>query len=181
MFTPLALVALLVVAASDVRAGDAVPFEARQGLALAQTAAHAWASDAALVWVENDDVPDPTGTSTRWGYLFYSPAGEKARAYSVKDGKIVTAENLDMTFDAPPVAADWIDSGRAFAAADEARAKQIVQQPSKLANLVLARGTMDAQNPDRTTWTVVYATPNQPSLFVVVDATSGKVLRTWKG
>ena len=154
---------------------------ARTGLALAAEAARAWAPDAALVWVENDETPAVGGASARWGYLFYSAAEERARAYSVKDGKIVTAENLDMTFDAPPVAADWIDSGRAFAAADEARAKQIVQQPSKLANLVLARGTMDAQNPDRTTWTLVYATPNQPSLFVVVDATSGKVLRTWKG
>jgi hypothetical protein len=167
------------VAAAD----DAPPVEARVGLALASEAARAWAPDAALVWVENDEAPGVAGASARWGYLFYSASGEKARAYSVKAGKIVTAENLDMTFDAPPLAADWIDSGRAFAAAEEARGKQLVAQSktAHLKSLLLTRGTMDPTDPDRTTWTLVYATPNQPSLFVVVDATNGKVLRTWKG
>jgi hypothetical protein len=166
--------------APEAAAGDAPKVPARAGLALAAAAAHAWAPDAALVWIENDETPGAAGAAARWGYLFYSAASEKARAYSVKDGEIVTAENLDLVFDAPPLAADWIDSDRAFAAAETARGEP-AHPATTLKNLVLARGTMDAANPDRTTWTLVYATPDQPALFVVVDATSGKVLRTWKG
>ena len=83
-----AAVAVAPVAAAD----DAPPVEARVGLALASEAARAWAPDAALVWVENDEAPGVAGASARWGYLFYSASGEKARAYSVKAGKIVTAE-----------------------------------------------------------------------------------------
>jgi hypothetical protein len=183
----LAALAGALFAAPEAAAGDAAPVPARVGLALAAEAAHAWAPDAALVWVENDEAPAPGGTSARWGYLYYSAAGEKARAYSVKDGKIVTAENLDLAFDAPPVSTEWIDSGQAFAAAEEARAKAAATKTAaakpigRLKNLLLTRGTMDAANPDRTTWTLVYATPNQPSTFVVVDAVTGKVLRTWKG
>jgi hypothetical protein len=169
-------------AARPATAGDAPAFEARAGLALAAAAAASWAPDAALVWVENDENPGPTGASERWGYLFYSASAEKARAYSVGDGKIVTAENLDLAFDAPPLAGGWIDSGAAFAAAEESKGRAFRNAaPARLKNMLLTRGTMDAANPDRTTWTLVYATPTAPSLFVVVDAQTGKVVRTWRG
>ena len=87
-----------------------------------------------------------------------------------------------MKFDAPPVSDDWIDSGRALGAAEAAQgdAKQNGKRGA-LRAMVLSRGTMDAAEPDRTTWTLVYSSPGAPSVFVVVDATSAKVLRTWRG
>jgi len=173
-----ALLATVRVAAAD----DAVPFEARAGVGAARAAALSWSPDAALVWIENDESPGPAGVAERWSYLYYSEATDQARVYSVRDGKVLAAENLDMKFDAPPVSEDWIDSGRALAAAEAAASDAAKHAPrGALRAMVLARGTMDAAEPDRTTWTLVYSTPGAPSTFVVVDAASAKVLRTWRG
>ena len=177
----LAVIVLLSVA--HVAAADPpAPFEARAGVATARAAALSWSPDAALVWVENDETPGPAGVAERWSYLYYSAATDQARVYSVRDGKILEAENLDMKFDAPPVADDWIDSGRALTAAEAAQGAAFKQGPrGALRAMVLARGTMDAAEPDLTTWTLVYSAPGAPPLFVVVDAASAKVLRTWRG
>jgi len=174
----LVLLGVTRVAAAD----DAVPFAARSGVATARAAALSWSPDAALVWVENDETPGPLGVAGRWSYLYYSATTDQARVYSVRDGKILAAENLDMKFDAPPVADDWIDSGSALTAAEAAQGATTKKAPrGALRAMVLARGTMDAAEPDRTTWTLVYSTPGAPSVFVVVDAASAKVLRTWRG
>jgi len=163
-------------------AGDPAPFEARAGVETARAAARSWSPDAALVWVENDEDPGATGAAERWSYLYYAPSTDQARVYSVKDGKILAAENLDMKFDAPPLADEWIDSGMAFAAAEAAKGAEFRSSVhGTLHAMVLARGTMDAAEPDLTTWTLVYAAPGTASLFVVVDAASAKVLRTWRG
>jgi len=165
-------------------ADEAVPFAAHAGVATARAAALSWSPDAALVWVENDEAPGPLGVAGRWSYLYYSATTDQARVYSVRDGRILAAENLDMKFDAPPVADDWIDSGRAFTAAEAAAAQGDASKKAPrgaLRAMVLARGTMDAAEPDRTTWTLVYSSPGAPSTFVVVDAASAKVLRTWRG
>src|SRR5262245_15088272 len=76
---------------APVSAKDFTPFAARQGVDLARAAAVSWSADAVLVYVENDEPIDGQGSASRWGYLFFSPALEKSRAYSVRDGKIVTA------------------------------------------------------------------------------------------
>jgi hypothetical protein len=47
--------------------------------------------------------------------------------------------------------------------------------------MLLMRGAFSEKDPDVTTWTFVYSAPGAPSLFVVVDATDGKVQRTWRG
>jgi len=174
----LVLLGVARVAAAD----DAVPFAPRAGVAIARAAALSWSPDAALVWIENDETPGPLGVAERWSYLYYSATTDQARVYSVRDGRILAAENLDMKFDAPPVADDWIDSGRALTAVAAAQGEASKQVPrGALRAMVLARGTMDAAEPDRTTWTLVYSSPGAPSVFVVVDAASAKVLRTWRG
>jgi hypothetical protein len=175
--------AAMFAAVPPVLAGDPVPFAARAGLDLARAAARAWAGDAALVYVENDEDVSVDGTAVRWGYLFYSPASETSRMYSVRDGKIVVAENLAMKFDAPPLAGDWLDSGAALAAADQgAGARFRAAHPGAGPGaMLLMRGAFDGKDPDRTTWTLVYTAPGVPSLFVVVDAADGKVRRTWRG
>ncbi len=155
---------------------------ARAGLDLAQAAALAWAPDAALTYVENDEDLDGDGRAARWGYLFRSPALGKSRAYSVRDGRIVVAEDLDMKFDAPALASDWIDSGRAREAADRGPARRFLErQRGRLATMLLMRGPFQDGDPDETTWTLIYTAPGAPSLFVVVDAAGGRVRRTWRG
>jgi hypothetical protein len=163
-------------------AGAHAPFAARAGLASAEAAASVWAEDASLVYVENDEDVDGSGLAVRWGYLFYSPTRKKARAWSVRDGRIVTAENLDMTFDAPPVAVRWIDSAEALREADQHGGREYCTRNAGHASTVLlSRGPFQSGDPDETTWTIVYTSPGAPSLFVVVDAAEGKVRRTWKG
>ena len=164
------------------QAGGAPPFAARDGLALASAAAQAWSSDAVLVYVENDEGLDEAGSSPRWGYLFHSASLERARVWSVRAGKLVVADNLDMRFDAPPVASGWLDSGAALAAAEAGGGGRFRKdQRGRLVSMLLMRGALSEGDPDVTTWTFVYSASGAPSLFVVVDATSGKVQRTWRG
>ena len=164
------------------RAGAPTTFGARAGLELATAAAQSWTPDAVLIYLENDEAVDALGAAARWGYLFYSPSSQKARVYSIREGRILVAENLEMKFEAPPVAAGWIDSGAAIEVAERGAGRAFRQQHGgRLGTMLLMRGAFDDIHPDRTTWTLVYTAPHEPSLFVVVDAAEGKVRKTWRG
>ena len=107
---------------------------------------------------------------------------QKARGYSVRDGRIVAAENLAMAFEAPPVSTQWIDSGSAIHAAEESVGRTFRRDhEAHLSAMLLTRGALSDGDPNLTTWTLVYSSPRAPSLFVVVDAADGKVRRTWRG
>jgi hypothetical protein len=163
-------------------AGQPVPVHARAGLELARDAAMIWSPDAHLIYLENDEALDTHGASLRWGYLFYSPALRKARVYSIRGGRIVVAEDLAMKFEAPPVAGEWIDSEAAFrVAADGPARSYCFEHDGRLETMLLLRGAIQEDQPDRTTWMLVYTAPNLPGLFVILDASDGKVLRTWRG
>jgi hypothetical protein len=100
----------------------------------------------------------------------------------VRGGRIAAAENLDMRFDAPPLSPGWLDSGPALAAAEEGGGARYRKDHSgRLATMLLMRGAFSEGDPDATTWTFVYSASGAPSLFVVVDAGTGKVQRTWRG
>jgi hypothetical protein len=183
--TPIALLSLCLLAlpaATGAGEPEATPVSARVGLDLVVAAARAWEGDAFLVYVENDEAIDAGGRSPRWGYLFYSPARDEARAYSVRNGEIVVAMDLDFRFQAPPVPATWIDSDAALAAADGKAGREYRDEfggaPS---TILLMRGAFQDQDPDMTTWTIIYTSEGAPSLFVMVDARTGKVKRTWNG
>lgn len=163
-------------------ARDVAPFPARAGLDLAGAAASMWAQDAYLVYLENDEDLDDLGSADRWGYLFYSPSLEKSRSYSVRDGKIIAAENLEMQFDAPPVSGDFIDSARALEVAEQKVGRAFRRDHAgRLGTMLLMRSAFENGDPDLTTWTLIYTSPDGPSLFVVVDASEAKVRRTWRG
>lgn len=158
------------------------PFSARSGLDVALNAAHTWATDAQLVYLENDEVVGPDGNAGRWGYLFYSDNRGRARGYSIRDGKLDEASDLDFELDAPPVSNTWVDSNVALAAAEKkAGAKYCLENNGRLATMLLIRGAFHEQTPDATTWAVVYTSPTAPALFVVVDAAKGDVVRMWRG
>jgi hypothetical protein len=168
--------------AAPVRAAEPPPFAARAGLDIASAAAQAWSSDAVLVYVENDEAVDDAGAAARWGYLFYSGALEKARGYSVRNGRILVAEDLPMKFEAPPLAGDWMDSGAALQAAERGAGGEFrSKERGRLSTMLLMRGAFAEGDPDETTWTLIYTSPDASSLFVVVDASGGKVRRTWRG
>jgi hypothetical protein len=173
---------LLAAWAAPAVAGERPPFAARAGLDLAADAARSWAADAALVYLENDEPLDASGAAERWGYLFYSPGQEKSRVYSLRQGKIVVAEYLEMRFEAPPLASDWIDSGVALAAAERGGGREFREKHAgRLGTMLLMRGAFADDDPDQTTWTLIYTAPDGPSLFIVVDASEGTVRRTWRG
>jgi len=176
-----ALIALAVPGTSTAGHHDESPFAARAGLALATSAATAWAGDAYLVYVENDEPLGADGAAPRWGYLFHSPTLDRSRAWSLAGGRIVTAENLPMAFDAPPVAGGWIDSDAARRAGEAAAQEYCRKEGGTLSTMLLLRGAFDDADPDATTWTLVFTAPKAPSLFVMVDAATGKVRRTWRG
>jgi hypothetical protein len=178
----LAGIALALTLATPARGGTPIPVGARSGLDLARAGAQSWATDATLIYIENDDPLDAAGHAVRWGYLFYSPTRDQARAYSVRDGRIVVAEDLALRFTAPPLGAEWIDSDAALAAARPEVTRAFAHPvETKLSSMVLLRGAFDDDDPDRATWTLVYQAPGAPGLFVMVDAHDGRVRRTWRG
>ena len=163
-------------------ADDQVGAAARAGLDIAVAAAHQWSPDAYLIYVENDEPIDARGNAGRWGYLFHSPGLKKSRVYSVRAGQIVVAEELAMKFEAPPIAGEWIDSDAVIRIADHGVAHPFRHEnDGRLDTMMLLRGAVEADRPDRTTWMLVYTAPNVPALFVILDAADGKVLRLWRG
>jgi len=180
----LLLIALLAVSTgSEVAAGkNPAPFSARTGLELTRSAARIWTSDARLIYVENDDLVGPAGTAGRWGYLYYSEAKGTARGYSVRDGKIIEASDLGFDFEAPPLPDYWIDSDEAMVAAErKAGQKYRSESGGRMATMILIRGAFYDDKPDATTWAFLYTSETSPSLVVVVDASNGDVVRTWRG
>lgn len=154
---------------------------ARAALEPAAAAARSWAGDAVLVYLENDEALAASGAAARWSFLWYSPALEASRVYSVRDGRVVVAEAFALKFAAPPLGA-WLDSGEALAAADaHARSELRGATGAHVAHMLLGRGAFQPGQADLTTWTIVYEAEGEPSLFVVVDASSGRVCRTWRG
>lgn len=179
---PAAAFLLAALCAAPSFAGPRPPFRAETGLDLAGAAARAWAEDASLVYLENDEAVDSTGAAERWGYLYYSPSLDQSRGYSVRDGKIVEADLLPMKLDAPPVGAGWIGSAAALAIAeDKAGFAFRSAHQGALSTMLLMRGAFHSDDPDETTWTLIYTAPGQPSLWIVIDAAGGKVRRTWRG
>ena len=173
---------MLVMLAMPASARERTPFAAHTGMEVAQSAAKVWAEDAVLVYVENDEAVGRDGSAERWGYLFFSPATQRSRAYSVREGQVLAAEDLSMDFVAPPVAAQWIDSGAALAAAEANVGREFREKHAGvIGTMLLARGVFAEGSPDQTNWVLVYTSPGQPSLFVVVDAADGRVRRTWRG
>ncbi len=168
--------------AANAYARDRQGVAAHDGLSLATAAAQTWAADGFLVYLENDEPVDAHGAAGRWGYLFYSPSLDRARAYSVRDGRIVTAQDLGGHMPAPPVHAGWIDSDAARRAADAEAARVFGRHATaEVATMLLARGAFGDADPDPTSWTVVYHAPGAASLFVTVDAITGAVRRSWRG
>ncbi|MCP4573442.1 MAG: hypothetical protein GY838_13885 [bacterium] len=163
-------------------ADDRTPFSARQGLDLAQDAARVWSPDAELVYLENDEPVGDDGTAERWGYLFYSPATDESRGYTLRDGKVLEAADLEFDFSAPPLPDGWLDSGEILAVAErEAGREYCAAHGGRLSTMFLIRGAFHEKEPDRSTWTVLYTSATEPTLLVVVDAAEGKVVRKWKG
>ena len=164
------------------RAGEAPPYLARAGLNLAAEAARIWAADAELVYLENDEEVDAGGTAARWGYLFNSASLGRARGYTIRDGEILEASDLDFDFEAPPLSGQWVDSDVALAAAEEKAGQEYrTKNAGRLDTMLLIRGAFHDGDPDASTWTLVYTSPDSPPLTVVVDARDGKVVRKWKG
>lgn len=174
---------LLVALALPARGGDHPPYAAAAGLDLARSAAASWQGDARLVYVENDEDVDASGRSVRWGYLFYSEQLDAARGYTIRDGKILEATELEFELeDPPPLATRWIDSDAALKAAEEKAGREYrLEHGGTLNTMLLVRGAFYHKEPDLSTWTLLYTSATAPALWVVVSAENGKVLRTWRG
>jgi hypothetical protein len=172
------LLALPAVAVAE----EPVLFTARDGESLAREAATVWAQDARLVYVENDESLGPLGAAERWGYLFHSPSRDAARAYSVRGGKIRTASDIGFAFEAPPLPGTWIDSAAALEIAEKDKGSEYREKHAgQVKAMFLVRGLLYPEDPDVPTWAVVYGAESASGLWVVVDASSGKVVRTWRG
>lgn len=163
-------------------AGDAATFSARNGLDQAFDAARSWAPDAFLIYLENDEPLSDVGDAARWGYLFHSPSLGTSRGYSLRDGEIKVAADLGFEFDSPPLPGVWVDSAAALTAAeDEAGRKFRTETGGQVSSMFLVGGLLHPKDPEAATWAVFYTAEGQASLWIVIDAETGSVIRTWRG
>jgi hypothetical protein len=167
------VVSLVGLPLGPVGAEDALP-TARECLEAAAAAADAWADDARLVWVENDAAVDASGRAAAWGFLYYSPEHGAMRSWSVRGGVITTGEDHAITAPAPALV-EWVDSS-AIAARVLGRGQQSCAACS-LESLLLVQGVF-APGP---TWVGVFGGNGGPRHYVVCDATSGEIVRDWRG
>lgn len=176
------LLAAAALVASDTVAEELSPISAASVQSLAEEAASAWAADARLLYVENDSDVGDDGRAERWGYLFWSEQRQASRAYSLRDGEIVLAEDPQVDLPSLPVTHQWIDSGRAVSRAnDEGGTSYREKRGGHIENVVLVRGVFHEEHPERATWTVVYTAADAPALWVVIDAESGDLVKKWEG
>lgn len=150
---------------------------ARDALVLATAAADAWADDARLVWIENDAPVSDDGRAASWGYLYYSPEKHAMRSYAVGSERIELAQDHVVSAEAPGVEAEWMDSGEAARRAWEQGGGDFCGEEGALDKLLLVRGVFASG----TAWIGIYRRGDGPRLYVVVDATSGDLLRRWRG
>ncbi len=177
----LSIALVLVMLPGATRAED-VTVTARAGLEQAFDAARTWSQDAFLIYVENDEPLAAQGDATRWGYLFHSPTRGVSRGYSIQNGEIKVAEDLGFAFDSPPLPGLWVDSTDALLAAEEDAGREYRERTGgQVASIFLVGGLLHPKNPEAATWAVFYTSASEPSLWVVVDADTGDVVRTWRG
>lgn len=176
-----ALVALSLLLPLRSNAEDA-PVATGDVIELAREAARAWADDARLIYVENDADIDATGRAPRWGFLFWSRQRDATRAYSLSNSEILLATEPGIDLPALPISSTWIDSGRVLARAEDEGGRDYRQERGgAVENMVLVRGIFHEKHPERTTWTVVYSSRDYPSLWVVLDAATGDLVKRWEG
>ena len=172
----------VLLAATAAFADEAPPVSARQGLDQAFDAAHTWAEDAYLIYLENDETVGASGQALRWGYLFHSPARGISRGYSIENGTIRVASDLGFEFPSPPLPRQWVDSAEAFAEAEKECGHDYCKKTGgSVASMFLVGGLLHPKNPEAATWAIFYESKGEPGLWVVVDAESGKVVRRWRG
>ena len=151
---------------------------ARDGLALAASAADSWSDDAKLVWVENDTPLDPEGHASSWGYLYYSTTQHAMRSWSVRDGKIVGALDHVVSAAAPALEDGWQDSSAAATLAWKEGGTEFCAAGGELEHLLLARGIFASG----TAWVAVFRPAVAgPHLYLVLDAASGHAVKSWRG
>lgn len=161
---------------------DEAPVATGEVVELAREAARAWADDARLIFVENDADIDTDGRAPRWGFLFWSRQRDAARAYSLSADEILLATEPGIDLPALPISTTWIDSEEVLARAEEEGGRKYRQERGgTVENMVLVRGIFHEKHPERTTWTVVYRSRDFPSLWVVLDAATGDLVRRWEG
>ncbi len=169
-------------ASAPIVMAEPMPLAARAGVDLATAAARSWAEDASLVYVENDEEVGADGVAPRWGYLYRSPSRAACRVYSIEGGAIEIAEDLALRFTAPALPESWVDSPAALAEAEQKEgAKFRAEQGGKLQTMALIRSAFREDRPDATYWLIVYEASGAPSLFMLVDASSGEFARSWRG
>jgi hypothetical protein len=122
---------------------------AAAGLDVARSAAGSWAPDAVLIYVENDEAVAADGTSRAGLSLPLETLDQVPRVFD-REGKIVVAETLDMKFEAPPLATDWIDSGAASRSGDRIAATEFQETGgASLSTMLLMRGAFQDKDPIR--------------------------------
>jgi hypothetical protein len=162
-------------------AHDSTSLSARQALLSAEAAASAWMRDARLIYLENDSPLGPVGDADAWGFLFHSELADSWRNVAVKNRKVLHEGPLAFPFAAPELPLTWIDSDQAVRVAEESGGREFrTRTGALLRHAVLGRGVFtDWSGPP--TWTVVYRSPEQGELAIVVNADDGSVLSRFEG
>jgi len=159
------------------RFGDDVVFNygvsALQWLPEIQQKAKTWRADAYLFAISESEI-DANGNSSKWSYLFYSPASGKSMLYTYNSGFIAQHETVLSPLN--PVYSLRIDTPTALFRANEAAAtKKFLENNAVQARVISLVGPDYDTRQVVSKWKVVYHGTNGTHR-IAVDATSGAVI-----
>jgi len=158
--------------------GPGEPTFARDNLNTAETAAGAWASDAALVTVGNADNLEPDGSAWAWGYAYYSASKDSVLVLFIVSGIITSqeAESTDVVSSLTPLPPGWLDSPAVTAVAEAASGNFRSQHSDAWVTTQVAYELRPGE-PSRAVWRFIYqSTIDMVWLFIYVDALTGEIV-----
>lgn len=140
----------------------------------ADAAAVAFASDAALVQVEGNDL-DESGAAQEWVYTYYSDTANKtgaaaAHGFVLLNGAVVSDFAVDIAnlHSTSPLPARWLDSRPAAVIAEQHSNGFRSRHTDATVSAVLAPG-LTSETGEGTTWRLLYSAANE-SITLFVDA-----------
>ncbi len=144
---------------------------AREAVGVATPLAHKWKGDATLVSVTTMLKANPDGTSDRWVVTYNSAGARKSLDVHVVAGGKVLQEITSHYKPLQPIPSSWMDSTKAISIAKgQLQGKKV---KTYWMGLALYQG--------KPCWSVKCRFNRGTPLWVEVNASSGKVIKTWRG
>ncbi len=144
---------------------------AQQAFRIAREEAQKWASDAALIEISNfGGSSEADGRAARWKFRFVSRSKGAGLDVHISKGEVLQTMDVDYE-NSEFIKGNWIDSPEAMDVAKK------YFKGSTARNYWLGLGSSDGV----VSWSVKCSREEGQPIWVKVNASTGKVMKTWEG